>query len=91
MTTEKAFDIINRTIEMSLRYYPNDDWQPIVSIRRQLNYIKDALEYKNDRSRLKDINIGGYAVREFENLYEDLADIIYEVCDIVRLMIKNKL
>lgn len=91
MTTEKAFDIINRTIEMSLRYYPNDDRQPIVSIRRQLNYIKDALEYKNDRSRLKDINIGVYAVREFENLYEDLADIIYEVCDIVRLMIKNKL
>ncbi len=64
MTTEKAFDIINRTIEMSLRYYPDDDWQPVVSTRMQLNYIKSVLENKNDRNRLEEINMGLSTVRE---------------------------
>jgi hypothetical protein len=37
------------------------------SIDAQLDYIKDLIDGKtSDRSKLKDVNVGLYAIREFE-------------------------
>ncbi len=91
MNKKEAIELIDEAITMSFKYYPDDDWQPVVSTRMQLNYIKSVLENKNDRNRLEEINIGLYAVREFEVVNDNFADMIYKVCNIVELMKRNKI
>ena len=92
MIKEEAIRKIEITLNTSLELFPKDStWQPIVSVRNQLNYLKDVLEEKSDKSRLDEINIGLIAVREFENDYEDFANMIYEVVGIVKLLKNNRL
>lgn len=92
MTTEQALKKIEKTLNKSFELFPEDSyWQPIISARNQLNYLKNVLEKKSDKSKLDEINIGLISVREFENDYEDFAIMIYEVVDIVTLLKKNRL
>lgn len=92
MTTEQAIQKIEKALDRSFELFSQDsDWQPIISTRNQLDYLKNVLEGKSDRSKLDEINIGLISVREFENNYDDFANMIYEVVDIVKLLKKNKL
>lgn len=92
MTTEQAIQKIEKALDKSFELFSQDsDWQPIISTRNQLDYLKNILEGKSDRSKLDEINIGLISVREFENNYDDFANMIYEVVDIVKLLKKNKL
>lgn len=92
MTTERAIKKIEETLHRSFELFPEDSyWQPIVSVRNQLDYLKNVLEKKSDKSKLNEINIGLISAREFENDYEDFANMIYEVVHIVKLFKKDKL
>lgn len=92
MTTKQAIKKIENTLNKSFEFFPQDShWQPIVSIRIQLDYLKNVLERKNDKSKLNEINIGLVSVREFESDYEDFANMIYEIVEIVELLKKDKL
>ncbi|WP_299180617.1 immunity protein Tsi6 family protein [uncultured Chryseobacterium sp.] len=92
MTTEQAIQKIEKALDRSFELFSQDsDWQPIISTRNQLDYLKNVLEGKSDRSKLDEINIGLISVREFENNYDDFANMIYEVVDIVKLLKKNRL
>lgn len=92
MTTEQAIQKIEKALDRSFELFSQDsDWQPIISTRNQLDYLKNILEGKSDRSKLDEINIGLISVREFENNYDDFANMIYEVVDIVKLLKKNRL
>lgn len=84
----KVKETLNKSFEL---FRPETDWQPIKSVRIQLQYIYDALQGNNDRSKLSEINIGIIAVREFENKYDEFADMLHDVSEISRLMKKNKL
>lgn len=89
---EQAKEIVIETIKETNNCYSSDsEWQPIVSVRKQLNYILESLHEANDRILLSDVNIGLYAVREFENQHDKLANLIYEVVEIVDLLKKGKL
>lgn len=91
-TLVTAKEIIQKALDVSYKYYPADSiWQPIVSTRNQLNYLLEAVEHKNDRSRLDEIILGIYAVREFEQAHDDFANVIYEVCEILNQLKKNRL
>lgn len=90
MTTEQAIEKIEKTLNKSFELFPKDSyWQPIISTRNQLDYLKSILERKSDKSKLNEINMGLISVREFENDYEDFANMIYEVVDIVGLLKKK--
>lgn len=92
MTTEKAIQKVENTLNKSFELFSeNSSWQPIISVRNQLNYLKDALENKCDKSKLDEINISLISVREFENDYEDFAVMIYDVMGIVKLLKNNRL
>ena len=92
MTREQAITKIEKTLNKSFELFPKDScWQPIISTRNQLDYLKNSLEGKSDTSKLDEINIGLIAVREFENDYEEFATMIYEIVDIVGLFKKNRL
>ena len=92
MNKLKAIETLEKAIQMSEELFKlNSEWEPIVSTRIQLKYILTSLKNKGERTRLKDITIGLYAVREFETEYEDFANLIYEVVEISTLMKKGKL
>ncbi|MEC4594654.1 MULTISPECIES: immunity protein Tsi6 family protein [Nitrospirillum] len=51
-----------------------------VSIRNQLEYIKDVFTGKNtDKSKLGEIIIGVQAAREIENIDEDFAEMLHDI------------
>ncbi|MCS4533827.1 immunity protein Tsi6 family protein [Neisseria montereyensis] len=86
----EAIKLVEKTLEKSFEYFStHSDWQPIVSTREQLNYILDTLHQKNDGSKLDEITIGLYAVKEFEVDYKDFANLIYEVVEIIELIKKQ--
>ncbi|MDO6811254.1 immunity protein Tsi6 family protein [Zobellia galactanivorans] len=92
MNKLKAIETVEKAIQMSEELFKlNSEWEPIVSTRIQLKYILTALKNKGERTKLKDLTIGVYAVREFETEYEDFANLIYEVVEISTLMKKGKL
>ncbi len=63
----------------------------VKSIRFQLKYLIELEEGKEkDRSRLSEINLGLIAVREIEGKDDDLAEILYEVNSIVKIMMSEK-
>lgn len=63
----------------------------VKSIEYQLNYLINLEESKEkDRSRLSEINLGLIAVREIEGKNDDLANILYEVNSIVKIMKTEK-
>lgn len=73
-TIEKALaDSINLSAD-----YPN--FQPLDSVIAQLQYLKGILDGDiEDRSRLKEIILGIYAAREFEERDMDFANTLYDV------------
>jgi hypothetical protein len=93
-TKEEAIKKIEKIIDKSFEIFSEkqgqavskeSEWQPIISVRNQLYYILEALKKENDRSRLSKINVGIYAVREFENVYDEFANMLYEVEEIKKL------
>ena len=92
MNKLKAIETVEKAIQMSEELFSrNSDWEPIVSTRIQLKYILEALKNEGERTRLTDLTIGIFAVREFESNYEKFANLIYEVVEITTLMKKNRL
>lgn len=93
-TQEEAILLTDNAIKQINIDFPTDsaniDSYTVKSIKEQLQYVKDALENKNSRDRLKYLTIGLLAVRELEPGYESLTDKIYTVCEIVRQMQKHK-
>ncbi|MDZ4299115.1 MAG: immunity protein Tsi6 family protein [Moraxellaceae bacterium] len=65
---------------------------PLRSVMEQLLYIEIALNDRlADRSKLDDVNIGLFAVREFEDRAPDFAEMLYEVEDVVTQMKVGKI
>ena len=60
--------------------------QPLLSIRRQLEYLLVLARGEPDRSRLRDITIGLLTAREVETLSAEAAEVFYQVAAEVRLM-----
>jgi len=85
--------IIDKAVEQSNRLtadYPN--FQPLESVKAQLVYLKGILDGSlEDRSRLKEIIIGIYAAREFEERDMDFANTLYDVELIVDKLKSGKL
>lgn len=68
------------------------DFYPLQSVMEQLSYIEESLIDKTvDRQKLKCINIGLFAVREFEVRAPDFAQMLYDVEDVVVLMMDGKI
>lgn len=74
-------ELIDQTLTDSVKLsvdYPN--FQPLESVILQLQYLKGILNGTiQDRSRLKEIIIGIYAAREFEERNMDFANRLYDV------------
>jgi len=66
-------------------------YQPLESVRTQLDYLVEALAHKNDRQKLGDIIIGRYAAYEFEPSDPDYANILYEASNVASLMLKGRI
>ena len=73
--------VIEKAIDKSDRLAVNyPDFQPLVSIRAQLAYLKGILDGSiEDRSRLSEITIGIYAAKEFEQRDMGFANTLYDV------------
>nr|WP_174505707.1 immunity protein Tsi6 family protein [Acinetobacter sp. Marseille-Q1620] len=59
------------------------------SINNQLDYIQSVLEGKCGKEKLKDINLGLYAVREFEESDPEFSEALKKVQYIVYKMVKG--
>lgn len=85
--------IIDKAVEQSNRLtadYPN--FQPLESVKAQLAYLKGILDGSiDDRSRLKEIIVGIYAAKEFEERDMDFANSLYDVELIVDKLKAGKL
>lgn len=85
--------IIDKAVEQSNRLtadYPN--FQPLESVKAQLAYLKGILDGSiEDRSRLKEIIVGIYAAKEFEERDMDFANTLYDVELIVDKLKAGKL
>jgi len=66
-------------------------FQLLDSIKHQLMYLIDALNQRNDRQKLCDINIGRYAAYEFDATDPEYANILYKAAEVSGLMIKHRL
>jgi len=67
------------------------DSQPLLSVQAQLEYILGLLDGSiSDRSKLKDIIIGIYAVREFEDSDMEFANRLHEASALARAMKEGK-
>ena len=86
-------ETINKALTDSVKLsvdYPN--FQPLESVKAQLEYLKDILNGDlDDRSRLKEIILGIYAAREFEERDMDFANTLYDVELIVDQLKTGKL
>ncbi len=61
-----------------------------LSINNELDYLFDVLEGRtDDKSRLQNIKLGTYAVKEFEESDPELSEILKEVYYIVHNMLKS--
>ena len=77
------------SVKLSAKY-PN--FQPLESVKAQLQYLKGILDGTvEDRSRLKEIIIGIYAAKEFEDRDMDFANTLYDVEMIVDQLKSGKL
>jgi hypothetical protein len=64
-------------------------FQPLLSIEKQIQYLIDLTENNtHDHSQLKDIIIGVYAAREFEDRDMEFANLLYKVEEVVDLLKK---
>jgi hypothetical protein len=62
----------------------NSQFQPLISIRAQLEYLIALIQGRiTDRPKLDKIIIGIYAAREFESIDMDFANLLYEVEGVV--------
>lgn len=65
---------------------------PLQSVMEQLLYIEAALNDKAaDRDKLEHINVGLFAVKEFEVRAPEFAELLYQVEDVVELMKSGKI
>jgi hypothetical protein len=65
---------------------------PLQSVLEQIAYIETILHDESaDRSKLKSLNIGVFAAREFEVRDIEFAEMLYEVEDVLDLMITGKI
>lgn len=71
------------------RMVERPDLQPLISIKKQLEYLIKLNDGLSDGSRLKYISLGLLAVREIENWDDDLADLLHEISAEVRILIKT--
>jgi len=61
------------------------DFPPLLSIKVQLEYLISVANGKNiERERLKEIIVGQYAAREFEDREMAFANMLYEVVEVVK-------
>jgi Tsi6 len=92
MSTHYELQILKTALaecEKKISQTPN--FQPLLSIEKQIQYLIDLTENKtHDHSRLKDIMIGVYAVREFEDRDMEFANLLYEVEEVVDLLKKRR-
>jgi len=74
-----AIEAIDHGLEIiveRLRTFP--DFRPLLSAEAQFKYLQSLLNgTSNDRSRLREINLGLLAVREFEANDPELAEALF--------------
>jgi hypothetical protein len=76
--------------ECERKLQQSPDFQPLLSIEEQIRYLIDVAETRTqDRSRLKDIIVGVYAAREFEDRDMAFANLLYQVEDVVDMLKKD--
>ena len=90
-TKEEAQSVLQDALVKTNKKLVAAFFQPLESIRLQLQYLIESLNNGNDRRRLDEIIIGRYAAFEFELSDPEYADILHEASSICRLMKKGRL
>jgi Tsi6 len=88
LTRIEMYEKTRNRIDILLRAEPDN---PLLeSVKLQLQYLKDLEDGKHqDRTRLKDINLGLIAVREIEGWDDELADLLHQISAEVRQMVES--
>ncbi len=85
----KAKVILENALEATQELNQSEESNVLRSIEKQLEYLIEALDHKNDRLKLKDIIIGIYAAREFEYTHPEYAELLYEASGVSNEMKRN--
>lgn len=88
---EEAQLLLQKALAETNRKRAGAFFQPLESIKTQLEYLLDSLNHRNDRQRLGEITIGRYAAYEFESSDPDYANVLYEVSSVCSLMAKGRI
>ncbi len=75
------FELISSAKKIiSKRLNQSNEFDIYHSIDAQLNYLSDLIDNKiSDRTKLKEINVGLYAIREFEESDPELSNILKKI------------
>lgn len=91
LSKEEAQALLQKALAETNKRRAGTVFQPLESVKTQLEYLLDSLNHKNDRQRLGEIIIGRYAAHEFEASDPDYASVLYEVSNVCGLMTKGKI
>lgn len=89
ISKEEARTLLNQALVETDRKREGTFFQPLESVKTQLEYLLGSLDNQNDRYRLGDIIIGRYAAYEFEPSDPEYANLLYEATKVCRLMSKG--
>jgi hypothetical protein len=91
MDKKQAMKTLQKASDETLRLRTESPSDPLISTDRQLHYLVDALERKNDRTKLSNIMFWQYAVHEFENIEPAYAELLHKASAIADLMKSGEL
>ncbi len=91
MKKDIAIKIIEKVLAQTKEFNKSENFHPIKSSQKQLEYVIESINNKNDRVRLDEIMFGIYAVREFYSYPDNYAENLFNATEVVNLMKKNKL
>ena len=91
ISEEEAQQILKRALAETDEKRVGEFYQPLESVKTQLEYLLNALSHPNDRAKLCDINLGRYAAYEFEPGDPTYAATLYEAANVGRLMLKGRI
>jgi len=87
---ENAIQLLNKAYQETCKRM-DENWHPIVSTKRQLEYSINSILGKNDRSKLNKIMFHQYIIHEFEQTDIEFSNLLHEAASVIDLMVKGEL
>ena len=91
ITKAEAEAELHHALEETNKRLTGGYFQPLDSVKHQIEYLLDALNNRNDKQKIGEITIGRYAAYEFEPSDPAYAEVLYKVSALCGPIAKGKI